>query len=383
MLIAGTSIGAGMLALPIKTYSIGFIPSLIAMIFIWSIMLASAFFMLEATLTQPKGSNLATMANSAYGKYGQWLITILYLGFLYSLNAAYIDSLHKILLSNFSNPLTGNVISSTLFISFLIFVSYGLKQIAHINKALVIFLGVVYILAMLQLGNDVSLSKLKYIGKGFLEPLAIIVTAFGYQIIIPSICEYCNYDITIIKKSIWIGSSIPLITYIIWQTCTLGVLPIEATNGLATISSSTNPVVLLTNSLKEHAYLMNFQALIQCFTTLAVATSFIGVSTSLFDFCKDSINKKNSTLTTIIILIFTFSPSLLSTLYFPNVFIKALEYGGILVSMLLGALPAILAIKLRNKASNSWQMPYSKVWIVWIICGIIIVLIEPINKFFS
>lgn len=383
MLIAGTSIGAGMLGLPIKTYSIGFIPSLIAMIFIWSIMLASAFFMLEATLTQPKGSNLATMANSAYGNSGQWLITILYLGFLYALNAAYIDSLHKIILSYFSTTLTGNLISLILFISFLIFVSCGLKQIAHINKILVLFLGAIYILAMLQLSNDVSASKLTYVGKGFLEPLAIMVTAFGYQIIIPSICEYCNYDATTIKKSIWVGSSIPLITYIIWQTCTLGVLPIETTSGLATISSSNNPVVLLTNSLKEHAYLINFQALIQYFTTLAVATSFIGVSISLFDFCKDSIKKQKSKMSTVILLIFTFLPSLISTLYFPNIFIKALEYAGVLVALLLGALPAILAIKLRAKTSNTWQMPYSKICLVWITCGILIVLINPLHNLFS
>ena len=387
MFITGTSVGAGMLALPIKTYQIGFLPSLAAMLFIWSIMLASAFFMLEATLTQPKGSNLATIAQAAYGKYGKYIITLLYLALLYSLNAAYIASLNKIILSYFANKTVGSIISLSLFIGFLMFIFYGIKHMAAINKILVLALGIIYILAMLQLSNDVSFSLLSHIDQGFLEPLPIITTAFGYQIIIPSIADYCERNVTTIRKSIWIGSLIPLLIYIIWQICTLGVLPIDSANGLQAISQSDNPVGLLTASLKTHAYLIDFQELIKNFTTLAVATSFIGVSVSLFDFCKDSFKTKqhNKSLMNSLVLIFTFLPSIISSFYFPKIFISALEYGGILVAILLGLMPAILAIKLRSIKSTQhlWKIPNSNIWIIWIICGIIIILTNPLITIFS
>jgi tyrosine-specific transport protein len=387
MFIAGTSVGAGMLALPIKTYQIGFLPSLAAMLFVWSIMLASAFFMLEATLTQPKGSNLATIAQAAYGKYGKYIITLLYLALLYSLNAAYIASLNKIILSYFANKTVGSIISLSLFIGFLMFIFYGIKHMAAVNKILVLALGIIYILAMLQLSNDVSFSLLSHIDQGFLEPLPIITTAFGYQIIIPSIADYCERNVTTIKKSIWIGSLIPLLIYIIWQICTLGVLPIDSAGGLQAISQSDNPVVLLTASLKNHAYLIDFQELIKNFTTLAVATSFIGVSVSLFDFCKDSFKTKqhNNILISSLILIFTFLPSIISSFYFPKIFISALEYGGVLVAILLGLMPATLAIKLRSIKSTQhlWKIPNSNIWIIWIICGIIIILTNPLITIFS
>jgi len=76
LLIVGTSIGAGMLALPIATAQLGFFGSLILLFVCWFIMTAGAFLILEVNLWMPLNSNLNTMAKTTIGPLGQiisWL----------------------------------------------------------------------------------------------------------------------------------------------------------------------------------------------------------------------------------------------------------------------------------------------------------------------
>ena len=54
LLIAGTSIGVGMLALPVATASGGFIPSIVVYLICWLFMLSSGLLILEACIWMPK-----------------------------------------------------------------------------------------------------------------------------------------------------------------------------------------------------------------------------------------------------------------------------------------------------------------------------------------
>ena len=53
LLIVGTSIGAGMLALPVATAALGFTGSLIMLFSCWFVMTTSAFLLLEVNLAMP------------------------------------------------------------------------------------------------------------------------------------------------------------------------------------------------------------------------------------------------------------------------------------------------------------------------------------------
>lgn len=371
LLVAGTSIGAGMLALPISNYHAGFITSTILMLWIWSVMLMSAFFLLEATLTQPKGTNLTSLTIKAFGQYGRWLISIFYLALLYSLNAAYINGMHDIILANITNLALGNTLCITLFLSFIILLKYRFRYINLINKNLVILLAITFIIIISQLSLDITPTLLIHHNNvNFTATLPIITASFGFQIIVPSLRDYCNDNIKILKKSIFIGSFIPLIVYIIWQACTLGVISIQ---DMADIAASKIAIVSLTSALIEHTQWSPLKSLIKYFTLFAITTSFIGVSISLFDFFKDAIKIKK-VYTTPLLLTITFLPSLIFALYLPNVFIHALEYGGIIVTILLGLFPVLIAIKLRSKDCTSWQMPYSKFCVLWIIFAVVLIL---------
>ena len=102
LLIIGTSIGAGMLALPIANAATGFWQSSIFLFLCWVFMTLGAFFILEANLYLPKGKNMISMAQATLGNYGLLIAWVSYLFLLYTLLSAYIsggtDILNSLLL---------------------------------------------------------------------------------------------------------------------------------------------------------------------------------------------------------------------------------------------------------------------------------------------
>ena len=90
LLISGTTIGAGMLALPVMTGFGGFIPSLFTLFFMWLFMLATALFFLEVNISMPGETNFITMAEKTLGTWGKVVSWVCYLFLMYSLTAAYI-----------------------------------------------------------------------------------------------------------------------------------------------------------------------------------------------------------------------------------------------------------------------------------------------------
>src|SRR3990167_7203343 len=85
LLIVGTCIGAGMLALPIATAQLGFVGSLILLFSVWIVMTTGAFYILEVNLWLPQNSNLISMSRATIGPVGQIVSWINFLLMLYCL----------------------------------------------------------------------------------------------------------------------------------------------------------------------------------------------------------------------------------------------------------------------------------------------------------
>ena len=90
LLVVGTSVGGGMLALPMITVSLGFFNSMILFVGVWALMTLSAFLILELNLALPRGSNLISMARLTLGRAGAFITWSVYLLLLYSLLSAYL-----------------------------------------------------------------------------------------------------------------------------------------------------------------------------------------------------------------------------------------------------------------------------------------------------
>src|SRR3990167_3066784 len=134
LLIVGTSIGAGMLALPIATAQLGFVGSLILLFSCWFVMTAGAFLILEVNLWLPQNSNLVSMAKATIGPLGQIISWITYLLLLYSLLCAYIaggsDLFHNLFVaSQIPIPTWGASLLFTLLFGFIVYL--GIRSVDY------------------------------------------------------------------------------------------------------------------------------------------------------------------------------------------------------------------------------------------------------------
>src|SRR3990172_3097710 len=79
LLIAGTTIGVGMLALPIVTGPGGFLPSILVYLLCWAFMLCTGLLLLEVCTWMPPETNLISMAQRYLGKSGKVICWFVYL----------------------------------------------------------------------------------------------------------------------------------------------------------------------------------------------------------------------------------------------------------------------------------------------------------------
>lgn len=341
LLIAGTCIGGGMLALPVLTSVTGFIPSLCIFFLCWLFMTGTGLLFLEITQWMHQEANIVSMAQETLGRIGKIAAWILYLFLFYSLNIAYIVESGKIVVE-FMN---GGVASWMGPIIFLILFSPCIliptALAGRINIALMIGLILSY-LSFVILG-------LRYVNPQLLtfvdwsespKALPIAFTSFAYQGIIPTLVSYLHYDVKKARKAILIGSFIPFIAYAIWQGLVMGIIPIEGANGLAEAwkndLNAIEPMKYFVNNV--YVYFIG-----KSFVFFALVTSFLGVTLGLRDFLADGLNIKKSMNGKIRIASLVFIPPLLIAVIYPHIFLTTLEYsGGIGCALLLGLLPVIM-----------------------------------------
>src|SRR3990167_759724 len=253
LLIVGTSIGGGMLALPISTAPAGFTNSIFFLVLCWFIMTIGALLVLEVNIRLPVGSNMVSMAKSTLGLPGQIIAWVTYLLLLYTLLSGYIsggsDVLHGLLQKlNLNLP---DWLASVLFTSLFSLVVYsGIQAVDYVNRGLMFAKLGVYVLLVFIISPHVHLAAL---GEGSVKAitgsLMILITSFGFASIVPSLREYFNDDVAALRKVILFGSLIPLTCYIIWNAIIMGVVAREGQHGLIALNSTQHMTSELTNAL--------------------------------------------------------------------------------------------------------------------------------------
>lgn len=383
LLVAGTTIGAGMLALPIVTGLAGVIPSIALFIAYWVFMTFTAFLMLEVTLWVGEHTNLTTMARRTLGRGGAFFSWFIYLFLLYTLTTAYIAGSGPIFL-DFITYLTGwnppSWIGPIPLLTIFGFAVYqGTKSVDYINRLLMIGLAVAYILMTIILMPHVENKLLERMDWNYLwMAVSIVSTSFGFHIIIPTLTDYLHRDIKQLRRAIFIGSVIPLVVYIIWEVITLGIIPLEGLiNGYV---QGIDGATLLSANLSDS----QISLIARCFSLFAIVTSFLGVSLSLSDFLADWLKIRKTTKGRALLYLLTFFPPLLITLFDPRAFLHALEYAGAFgVVTLLGILPVLMVWRGRyvQKQKSEFVTPGGKTaLIIALVISISVIVLEIANK---
>lgn len=347
LLVAGTTIGGGMLALPVMTGLGGFLPSLLIYFLCWAFMFATGLLFLEISQWSGENANLVTMAEVTLGWPGKIAAWMLYLFLFYCLTLAYVVGCGELIAGWLPFlPSTWGPWLFTLLVAPLVYA--GAKVVGKWNLFLMAGLGLSFV-GFVFLGIPyIDLNLLTYANwGGALVALPITFTSFAYQGIIPTLVEYMHHDIAKSRKAILIGTLIPLAAYILWQCLILGIVPPFGPNGLVEAMEKGQNAV---QPLKEILNNPIVYSLSQSFAFFALITSFFGVTLGLVDFWVDGLSLEKNGKNKALICLAIFVPVLLIQSFNPHIFLKALELaGGVGCAALLGLMPILMVMAGRYR----------------------------------
>lgn len=384
LMIAGSAIGAGMLALPLKTAAAGFFPSLALFFACFLFMTYTVFILLEANLmSKDSNANLITMAKERLGKPAQAVAWVTFLLLLYSVSAAYMSAGGSLINSLFNNvqgtwaiPMYATMVLFALLFGSIIF--FGTHVIDHINKILVLGL-IVSFLALIA--DMVPFIHLEYSSQGDINYLwaavPVVMLSFTSHVIVPSLRTYLHNDVKHLKLALGIGMTIPLIFYTCWEFLILTLIPSEGPSGLVAIAHGNHPMKAMTEVLQYNLGLTFIATAVGVFSFCALVTSFIAVNLSLRDFLSDGFGIAKDTRGRMIISIMTLLPPLVYAITFPKGFTIAIAYGGVFVAIIYGILPALMVYKGRYEENlkTVYTAPGGKAGLFLVLVGSIMVVL--------
>jgi tyrosine-specific transport protein len=380
-IVAGTAIGAGMLAMPLAAAGVGFSVTFALLIILWLVMCYTALLLVEVYQYNDADDGLGTLAHRYLGTKGNLITGFAMLFLMYALVAAYISGGGEILsvsmndslgihLPSVSGPLLFTLIGGGI-------VCIGTHSVDLINRCLfctkIVFLVMVLFL-MLPHVQNVNLTSLPLEQGLVISSIPLIFTSFGFHGSIPSIVKYMNGDVAKLRKIFIIGSGIPLLVYILWQLATLGSISSTTFVGIIAAESGLNGLL---QAVKEVVDTPSVIISLRVFAALALATSFLGVALGLFDYLADIFKRQDNAAGRLQTGLLTFLPPLVFALFYQKGFIIALGYAAIALSVLALLLPALLAMQTRKQHSEGYRVFGGNFGLMLALCfGCAIILIQ-------
>ena len=375
LLVAGTMIGAGMLAMPLTSAGIGFGFTLVLLLGLWALLTFSALLFVELYQTAESDAGIGTLAEQYFGKTGRIIATAVLIIFLYALIAAYISGGGS-LLKDLLPESFGNKVSILLFtVIFGSFIVIGTHSVDKINRVLFFVMLAAFAVVLSLMLPEIKFDNLMATpidNALIISASPVFFTAFGFHGSIPSLNKYLDGNVKALRISILVGSAITLCAYILWQMSTHGLLTQNEFLQILKEDATLNGLVKATLAITGSNMIAGA---VKLFSTLALVTSFLGVGLGLLECIEDLLKRSfNVTAGRISLGLLTFIPPLVFALFYPEGFILALGYAGQMFAFYAVVLPVSLVWKARRAHTN---LPY-KVWggnltlIIVLVLGVII-----------
>jgi tyrosine-specific transport protein len=357
-LVAGTMVGAGVLALPAATAPVGFLPSTAAMGVGWMYMTMSGLLIAELSINRlgqsgKPGKGMLDLYEDSLGPRWSKIGSIAYFGLHYCLLVAYIAqggaNLNALLgLENLNLP------SGVPQASFAALCAAGLfsatpSMVEKVNNLFVLVLAGAF-MGILGLGARTAdfaalIDASNQHPEHTLDAFPIIFLSLVYHNIVPTVVNQLEGDRGKITKAIVGGTTLPTLMFLAWNAVVLGNMDPSA-------GDSIDPVALLQASASNGSGDAVLGTLVSTFSSLALVTSLIGFVYGLIDGWTDvfkiptegpGYEKWKAPLFGLVFL-----PPLALSLTDPDIFYKALDVGGAFgVSTLFLVLPPIMVWKQR------------------------------------
>ncbi|MDC2826463.1 aromatic amino acid transporter [Rodentibacter pneumotropicus] len=359
LLVSGTMIGAGMLAMPLTSAGIGFSFTLVLLLALWALLTFTALLFVELYQTAESDAGIGTLAEQYFGKFGRIVATAVLIIFLYALIAAYVSGGGS-LLNDFLPESFGNKMSILLFtIIFGSFIVIGTHSVDKINRLLFFVMLAAFMVVLGLMLPEIKMDNLLAMpidNALIISASPVFFTAFGFHGSIPSLNKYLGGNVKALRISILVGSGITLGAYILWQLSTHGLLTQNEFLQILKEDATLNGLVKATLAITGSNVITSA---VKLFSTLALVTSFLGVGLGLLE-CIEDLLKRSFNISTgrISLGLLTFIPPLAFALFYPEGFILALGYAGQMFAFYAVVLPVSLVWKARRIHPS---LPY-RVW---------------------
>ncbi|EKN4689093.1 tryptophan permease [Yersinia ruckeri] len=374
MIVAGTAVGAGMFSIPIVTAGVWFSGSVALLIYTWACMLISGLMILEANLNYPTGASFHTMVQDLLGRMWSSINGFSITFVLYILTYAYISAGGSIIAHTLNGIVgVGQTSAGLVFAAIVAFIVW--LSTRAVDRLSTILIGGMVITFIMSVGdmythvqaevlfnqNQSNASYLPYA----LAALPYLLTSFGYHGNVPGLVKYYRKDSQSVVRSLLYGTLIALAIYILWQYVIQGNITRDAFK--VVIADGGNIGSLLKQMDSVSAGPITGQ-LLNAFSYMALASSFLGVSLGLFDyiadffkFADDGIGRAKSALV-------TFVPPTIGALLFPNGFLYAIGFAGLAATIWAVIVPALMARATRRRFPQAtYRAPGGKPMIGFII----------------
>lgn len=380
LLIAGTTIGVGMLALPIVTGPAGFLPSAAMYTLCWLFMLSTGLLLFEANLWMPKDTSFISMADKILGRPGRIIFWFMYLFLFITLMIAHVAGGGDIVTSITGIPLSHWTSAILYTVIFAPVVYLGAHSVDRLNMILLSGVVICYLAFFCVSIGSINPQLLSYANwNQAWYALPILFTAFSYQVIIPTLVTYMERNVRKIRLAIILGSSIPFLIYLIWEFLILGIIPIEGPHGLIEAGNLGKNAV---EPLRHYIQSPLIFTIGKYFAFFALTTSFIPLALSFFDFLADGLKWAKKGTKKLILCLIVFGIPLAIALQYPQIFLIALGYaGGISCAFLFGLMPPLIVWigrYIKRFPNSSHQLPGGKPMLLLIMAFSLIILIGQV-----
>lgn len=360
MITAGTAIGAGMFSIPVVSSGMWFLWTVVAMLVIWFINYLCAIYLLEVNVTFERGANFETISKSLFGSVWSKLIVLGIAFLMYILIYAYYSAFASIASTSFGlgNMEGGRWISSFLSLIFGLFLALiiwlGTKWVGWISTILVVGIAISFILSMFGFSFQVEAAKLFDSGdeNGYVQyiwiALPYLITSFGFFNVVPSLYKFYGDQPKLIKSGLLLGSFLSFAIALIFVVISFGNISREA---FVPINEAGGNLGTLVGALQagKTSDLVNWS--LSTFSNFAIITSFLGVGLGLFDFIADTFKIADSRRGRFYTACISFLPSGIASFFFPNGFILAIGYAG-LVAVVTGLVAVFFMVWVKRSTGR-------------------------------
>jgi len=298
MMTAGSAIGAGMFSLPIVSSGMWFPLTLVSLFVVWAMSYLSSLMIMEVTLEFPVGASFNTYTAEILGKWGSITMGIAIGFLLYILLYAYFSAFgnimaHTLQIDSVSSSMFGSQGLLGLLLGCLLAVIVWISTVSvgRISTILVVAMAVSFIISVSGTFTHIQLPQLfraapteNPYAPYLWAALPYFITSFGFSSMVPSLYKYYGLNIPKIKGSLFYGSILALLTYLVWICICFGVIPRAE---FVAINAAGGNMGDLVGALEQKIGNSTIQSALNLFSNFAIISSFLGVGLNLFDYIAD------------------------------------------------------------------------------------------------